>query len=111
MVGGDIRRQILEFIQMSYDLSTWAACINWRSKENQKEWLDELREKIEAVQEAATILKAVAAVADILPVQAFDTAVERLQAELGREGVYVHHATAQRALRAALSATTEGSDR
>ncbi|PWE57635.1 hypothetical protein DEM27_00005, partial [Metarhizobium album] len=38
MVGGDIRRQILEFIQMSYDLSTWAACINWRSKENQKEW-------------------------------------------------------------------------
>lgn len=38
------------FATAAYDLSTWAACINWRGKGNQKEWLDELREKIETVQ-------------------------------------------------------------
>lgn len=57
----DIQKQILDYIQMSYDLSTWAACINWEGKENQKEWLDDLREKIEAVQEASTKMRAAVA--------------------------------------------------
>lgn len=38
------------FATAAYELSTWAACINWRGKGNEKEWLDELREKIETVQ-------------------------------------------------------------
>lgn len=38
------------FATAAYDLSTWAACINWRGKGNEKEWLDGLREKIETVQ-------------------------------------------------------------
>ncbi|QTG13043.1 hypothetical protein G6M86_07220 [Agrobacterium tumefaciens] len=34
----------------SYDLASWAACINWRGGGNQKEWLDDLRQHIESVQ-------------------------------------------------------------
>ncbi|MFK4259084.1 hypothetical protein [Agrobacterium tumefaciens] len=32
------------------DLASWAGCINWRGGENQKDWLDELRQHIESVQ-------------------------------------------------------------
>jgi hypothetical protein len=39
-----------EFIEAAFDLSTWAACINWRGKDNEREWLDELREHIDRVQ-------------------------------------------------------------
>lgn len=34
----------------AYDLAAWAGSINWRGGENQKEWLDELRQHIETVQ-------------------------------------------------------------
>lgn len=37
-------------VDAAYELSTWAACVNWRGKENQPEWLSELREKIDLVQ-------------------------------------------------------------
>ncbi|MGN7827073.1 hypothetical protein ACTJJ8_10160 [Agrobacterium radiobacter] len=34
----------------AYDLAAWAGSINWRGGENQKEWLDELRQHIATVQ-------------------------------------------------------------
>ena len=34
----------------AYDLASWAGSINWRGGENQKEWLDDLRQHIELVQ-------------------------------------------------------------
>lgn len=39
-----------EIAELGYGLSTWTACINWRGGRNEKEWLDDLREKVEAVQ-------------------------------------------------------------
>lgn len=38
-------RVMREALSVAYDLSTWAACINWRArnKDNQGKWLDELR--------------------------------------------------------------------
>ena len=40
-------------LKAGYELSTWMACINWRGGENQQEWLNELREKIETFQPMA----------------------------------------------------------
>lgn len=40
-------------LQKGWELSTWAGAINWRGGENQKEWLDDLRNLIESFQEAA----------------------------------------------------------
>lgn len=37
-------------LQAAWELSTWAACINWRGTPNEKEWLDDLRDKIERSQ-------------------------------------------------------------
>lgn len=36
--------------EAGYQLSTWAATINWKPGDNQPEWLDGLRERIEKVQ-------------------------------------------------------------
>ncbi|WP_376960174.1 hypothetical protein ABNQ39_20945 [Azospirillum sp. A26] len=42
-----------EALTVAYDLSTWAACINWRArnKDNQGEWLDELKDLITRTQQ------------------------------------------------------------
>ena len=37
-------------IPQAYELSTWAAAINWSGGQNTKEWLKDLRSKIEVVQ-------------------------------------------------------------
>jgi hypothetical protein len=37
-------------LRQAWELSTWAGSINWRGGENQKEWLDDLRELIEQFQ-------------------------------------------------------------
>lgn len=41
---------LLVVANLGYELSSWTACINWRGGENQKEWLDDLRQKIEEFQ-------------------------------------------------------------
>ena len=41
------------FVEAAWRLSTWAACVNWDGSENQKDWLDGLRERIELVQDMA----------------------------------------------------------
>jgi hypothetical protein len=48
------------FVDAAYELSTWTACINWRGKGNEIEWLDELREKIEKVQRMAKEIRSAA---------------------------------------------------
>lgn len=50
-------------IDIAYDMSTWAACINWRArdKDNTADWLDELREKIEATQAAISAARGMSA--------------------------------------------------
>ncbi len=47
-------------LNLAWDLSTYAACINWRArdKDNTGEWLDELRELIEATQAAIKAVRA-----------------------------------------------------
>ena len=56
---------LLDFAKAAYSLSTYAACVNWQGGKNTKEWLADLRVKIELVQElepaAVATLKAVAA--------------------------------------------------
>ncbi|MBY3432920.1 hypothetical protein HFN89_01850 [Rhizobium laguerreae] len=39
------------YVEAAYELSTWAACIKWDGSGNTEEWLDDLREKIEHLQE------------------------------------------------------------
>jgi len=39
-----------DLLRQAWELSTWAATINWRGGENHKEWLDDLRTKIEKFQ-------------------------------------------------------------
>ncbi len=39
-------------MRKGWDLSTWAASIDWSGGRNTREWLLGLRERIEAVQEA-----------------------------------------------------------
>lgn len=41
----------LALAEAAYDLASWAGCINWRGGENQKDWLDELRQHIERVRQ------------------------------------------------------------
>ncbi len=45
--------ELLRVAELGYELSTWAACINWRGGENQKAWLDDLRAQIEEFQPLA----------------------------------------------------------
>jgi len=47
------RAELEAIVSLGYELSAWTACINWRGGENQKEWLDELRIKIERFQSLA----------------------------------------------------------
>lgn len=46
-----LRAENVELSQAARDLSTWAACIHWSEHAaNTTDWLDVLRERIEAVQ-------------------------------------------------------------
>lgn len=47
---GSIWSDLTALSNAANELASWAACINWRGGENQKDWLDELRQHIESVQ-------------------------------------------------------------
>ena len=60
-------KTILDFVEEARDLSTWAACVNWRGGENQKEWLSDLKAKIESLQAAIPSVKALVREASVPP--------------------------------------------
>ena len=47
---GSIWDDLKSLSNAANDLASWAGCVNWRGGENQKDWLDELRQHIESVQ-------------------------------------------------------------
>ncbi|MGN7710808.1 hypothetical protein [Agrobacterium radiobacter] len=47
---GSIWEDLKSLSNAANDLASWAGSINWRGGENQKDWLDELRQHIESVQ-------------------------------------------------------------
>ena len=49
-------RRLMVLLKAGHVLSTWADCINWnaRDKDNQGEWLDELKDRITKFQELET---------------------------------------------------------